>query len=196
MFNKKSSIVEAGRKLFFKYGFRRVSIGEICKEAKVSRVTYYKYFPDKESLFKSLVDELYAVNMSKFKELIQGNASFESAAKEMFFFKMDTMCRTGDEFIKDLLSFEKDTALGKYFQDKNEESFLFMKKIYREAQRKCEIRPNIKIELILSYFEYMRGFFNDGNVLRLYKDRTRMYKEFFNLIFYGIINSPGDRPIE
>src|SRR5574344_1474562 len=53
---KKSDILEAAKALFWKYGFKRVSIEEICREAKVSKVTFYKFYPNKIELAKAVLD--------------------------------------------------------------------------------------------------------------------------------------------
>ncbi|RKY44359.1 MAG: TetR/AcrR family transcriptional regulator, partial [Candidatus Neomarinimicrobiota bacterium] len=39
---KIDKIVETGKKLFYRYGIKKVSVEEICKEAGVSKATFYK----------------------------------------------------------------------------------------------------------------------------------------------------------
>ena len=41
---KKEQIIEAARKLFNKYGFKKVSMDEIAREAGVTKRTVYMYF--------------------------------------------------------------------------------------------------------------------------------------------------------
>ena len=43
----KDKIVEAARKLFYKYGFKKVSMDEIANEAGVTKRTIYMYFKSK-----------------------------------------------------------------------------------------------------------------------------------------------------
>ncbi len=47
---KYKDILETGQELFWKFGFRRVTIEEICKEAGISKMTFYKYFSNKMDL--------------------------------------------------------------------------------------------------------------------------------------------------
>ena len=54
---KKEQIVEAARKLFTKYGYKKVSMDEIAKEAGVTKKTVYAYFKDKDELFKYFIFE-------------------------------------------------------------------------------------------------------------------------------------------
>ena len=50
---KKDSVLkQAAVTLFYEQGWIATSIAEICRLAKVSRVTFYKHFPTKEALLK------------------------------------------------------------------------------------------------------------------------------------------------
>lgn len=54
---KKEQIIVAARNLFTKYGYKKVSMDEIAREANVSKKTVYAYFKDKEELFKYFIFE-------------------------------------------------------------------------------------------------------------------------------------------
>lgn len=54
---KQEQIIEAARKLFYKYGFKRVSVDEIAREAKVTKRTLYMYFKSKEEILKYFINE-------------------------------------------------------------------------------------------------------------------------------------------
>ena len=55
--NKKETIINTARKLFTQYGYTRVSMEEIAKEANVTKKTIYSYFKDKSALFQYFIDE-------------------------------------------------------------------------------------------------------------------------------------------
>ena len=42
-----TEILEAAKELFFKHGFKRISIEDICNKADVSRRTFYVYYENK-----------------------------------------------------------------------------------------------------------------------------------------------------
>lgn len=54
---KKKAIIESARNLFSTYGYKKVSMEEIAKEAGVTKKTVYSYFKDKDSIFLYFVDE-------------------------------------------------------------------------------------------------------------------------------------------
>ena len=64
---KEEQIVEAARKLFGKYGYKRVSMEEIAKEANVTKRTVYSYFKSKEEILKYFLNE-EVQNMKKILE--------------------------------------------------------------------------------------------------------------------------------
>lgn len=65
--NKKDNVIEKARLLFTKYGYKKVSMDEIAKEAGVTKKTIYSYFSDKEDLFKFFIKE----ELNKMKEIIE-----------------------------------------------------------------------------------------------------------------------------
>jgi AcrR family transcriptional regulator len=55
---KYEDILNTGKTLFWKHGVRRVTIEEICREADVSKMTFYRFFPNKIELAKTLLKKM------------------------------------------------------------------------------------------------------------------------------------------
>ena len=54
---KEEQIIEVARALFHKFGFKKVSMDEIAREAGVTKKTIYRYFDSKEALLKYFIQE-------------------------------------------------------------------------------------------------------------------------------------------
>jgi len=73
---KEKQILNAARKLFAKFGYKRVSMDEIAKESGVTKKTVYSYFKNKEEFLKYFLNE-EVQNMKKiFEEIEQKNNPF------------------------------------------------------------------------------------------------------------------------
>src|SRR5215813_13794412 len=53
---KRRQIIEGARQVFLAQGFDGASMGEIAREAGVSKGTLYVYFDSKEALFEAIVE--------------------------------------------------------------------------------------------------------------------------------------------
>ena len=89
---KREQVIEAARKLFHQFGFKKVSMEEIAKEAGVTKKTIYMYFASKEELLKYFIQE-EITNMEKIVEKVE--------AKHQDFFE------TVNEAIYEILQYRK-----------------------------------------------------------------------------------------
>lgn len=64
---KEEQIVDSARRLFGKYGYKRVSVDEIAREANVTKRTVYSHFKNKEEILKYFLNE-EVQNMKKIVE--------------------------------------------------------------------------------------------------------------------------------
>ena len=88
----KDKIVEAARNLFYRYGFKKVSMDEIANEAGVTKRTIYMYFKSKEDLLKYFIQE----EIENMKEIVE-----EVEKKNNDFFE------TVNEAIYEILQYRK-----------------------------------------------------------------------------------------
>ena len=57
-------VLDAALKLFSRQGYRATTVREIAKAARVSTGNLYHHFPDKEAIFRTLLDEYREIVMS------------------------------------------------------------------------------------------------------------------------------------
>lgn len=184
---KAQKLVETARDLFFRYGIKRVSIEEICRESGISKMTFYKHFKNKDAITIQIVEELYQDALNKINKILSQNIPFDEKIRQVAIFKVKIAKEYSNEFINDLLQ-DKDSECGKYLTKKRLEWNELTKKIYTGAQKRGEIRPDIKIEFIMFIFDCFREIILDEKIRDLYPDKSQIINEMFNLLFYGIIN--------
>lgn len=70
MIDKISLITEAAQKRFGLFGVEKTSMREIADDLKLSKASLYYYFPDKESLYKAVVEKEQQEFIAKISERI------------------------------------------------------------------------------------------------------------------------------
>jgi AcrR family transcriptional regulator len=67
---KMQMIIEASQKRFGLFGVEKTSMREIANDIKLSKASLYYYFPDKESLYKAVVEKEQTAFMENISERI------------------------------------------------------------------------------------------------------------------------------
>lgn len=115
---KGEQILNAAKKLFTNYGFKKVSMDEIASEAGVTKKTVYTYFSSKEELLKYCIKEELQ-NMRKIIENVE--------SKKLNF--METV----HQVIYNLLKYKKNCK--------------FLKMLFKESEilKNEQLKDNLKI---------------------------------------------------
>ena len=108
MTKKQSDIFEAAKKLFYKFGVRRVTIEYICEEANASKMTFYKYFPNKIELVKAVVDNYFSNAIEKYREMMQSEITAEEKIRKTFELKLERAMGLEMDFLADLYKYPDD----------------------------------------------------------------------------------------
>jgi len=72
---RRTEIVDAAEKLFYKKGFDNVTMDEIADAVEFSKGSLYVYFKNKDSLFFAIVARVHRDYFRQFKERLDENAS-------------------------------------------------------------------------------------------------------------------------
>jgi AcrR family transcriptional regulator len=184
--NKKyTAILAASRKLFWKHGFRRVTIEEICREAETSKMTFYRFFTDKSELAKVVLDQYYDESMQIFRNIIREDSSAAVKMKKMIAMKLEGSNDISNEFIQDFL-FSKDSSLSEYFEKKLQFIYAEGIKEFKNGQEEGWIRKDLNVDFFFYFNQKILPFIIDQQTLNFFNSPQDMIAEVSNLIIYGI----------
>ena len=184
---KRQQILETGKDLFWKFGFTRVSIEEICKEAGVSKMTFYKYFSNKMELVKILVDEILQESMIKYGKIMESVLPYPDKVMGMIELKREQTHTMSSEFFKDYLQ-SGDPELIAHLHKVSEENLQIFMNDFRKAQDKGEIRKDLKVEFIMAVLNQLMDWVqHDKSLLDLYDTPQDLAVELTRFMFYGIM---------
>ncbi|MDD4216246.1 MAG: TetR/AcrR family transcriptional regulator [Bacteroidales bacterium] len=184
--NKKQiSIIITAKELFYKHGFKRVSVEEICQTAKVSKMTFYKYYPNKIELAKAVYANLIEGSISKFQDILHGNTSAEEKLQKLLMLKIESTNDISIEFVQD---FYNDTELGlkEFIIDLNEKYQNTILKDFVYAQEKGWFNKDVDISLMFSISQKIMGLIDDPILLQKYESPQNIIIAITNLFMYGL----------
>jgi AcrR family transcriptional regulator len=183
---KKQQIVSTARDLFWKYGFRRVSIEEICREANVSKMTFYKHFKNKDELAKYIIDLITGIAMKKYREIMDSDMPFIQKVQKSILLKMESSNEMSQEFFDD---FHKNASpeLREHFNKLVRANLQTIQNDYIMAQKKGDVRPDINPNFILYYLDKILEMAKDENLMKMYKSPPDLINELTRFFFYGIL---------
>ena len=188
---KKQQILVTAEDLFLKFGLKRISIEEICSTARVSKMTFYKYFTNKIDLIKYLWTLMFNYGMKRFEEIENMDISFQE--------KVDLILKMKEESSKNL---RHEFALEYFFS--NDELRYFFNQMYQKsigsfinfiknAQAKGEVRPEIKPEFFIAAINKLMELVDNKQLVQSYDKYQDFVMEVNNFLFYGIFPRPDKK---
>lgn len=146
--SKQQTIIDTARRLFREHGFSAVSVGSICVEAAVSRVTFYKYYSGKNALLQEIVTEQKNRVRAEFEALLARQCSLREAAEAVFALQKQSFEELySAAFLRDIEE-NTDLELERFFHELNEEKYAFMRGFFHTLQQRRLIQPDLPVELI------------------------------------------------
>lgn len=182
---KQRAIMETGRRLFWKYGFRRVNVDEICREAGVSKMTFYRFFENKKDLAKTIYENEVRIGVERFDMLMKSEMSPSDKLKAIITMKLEGTNDMSREFLMDFYT-SNDTGLKAFVEDLTEKSWNEIITAFRYAQDKGWFRKDFKPEFVLYLTQHLIPMLTDENLLKLYDTPQELILEFANFFTYGI----------
>jgi AcrR family transcriptional regulator len=183
---KYDALLSTAKRLFWKHGIRRVSIEEICREAGVSKMTFYRYFPNKIELAKAMLEGIFEESMRNYRALMDQDIPFEEKVRQQLHQKFEGTREISAELIRDIYS-NQDWGLLEFMQRHTQASITTILNDYAQAQEKGWIRQGLNLKFLLFILRQMQAWVTDEELLASYDDTTDLIMEIANFFFYGIL---------
>lgn len=182
---KRSAILHSAQVLFWKHGFRRVSIDEICREAKTSKMTFYRFFPNKLEVARAVFDMVADEGLVKFRELMEGDTSPSDKMNKMLQLKMEGTNEISNEFISDFYN-NPELGLSTYIEEKSKIMWKETLGLFKAGQKDGWIRKDMNVEFMFLLMQKTVPMLTDKEVMKLYNSPHELIKELANMFLYGI----------
>ncbi len=184
---KYQQVLTVGKELFWKHGVKRVSVKEICQQAAVSKMTFYRFFDNKIELAKAILEQVIAKGVADYEAVMAQPISFEEKMLLLMTQKKAQTEEISKEFLEDIYGNEQ-TELIAYMNQKSSDYMEVVLNDYRQAQANGEMRADIKPEFILYFSGKMKEMLVDPQLQALYPNPQDLITEVTKFFFYGILN--------
>jgi AcrR family transcriptional regulator len=178
-------ILAAAKDLFWKHGFKRVTVEEICAKAGISKMTFYRYFQNKTELAKTVFDKTANEGYDQFRLILTENSTPDEKIEKILLLKFEGTHDISQEFLMDFYS-DKDSGLKEYVQQKTNEVWQKIISDFKSAQETGVFRRDIKMELFLAISQKMMELLDDQNITDLFSNPQEMIMESARILMYGI----------
>lgn len=182
---KQRDIVTAARELFWKHGFRRVTIQEICDRAGVSKMTFYKYWSNKIELAKTVFDREVQQGVERFNRVMEADIPADEKIREIVRIKAEGTHEISREFMEDFY-LDNEPELRQYVEQKTAEVWGHLMRDWRRAQEKGIFRKDFRPEFLLKVAGKIQELLKDEELMAMYGSTQDFILEFTRFIAYGI----------
>lgn len=180
-------LMHTAKELFWKYGFKRVSIEEICEKSGVSKMTFYRHFANKTEIAKAVFDEEVQSGVNAFRNILNTpKFTTDQKMKMIISLKMNGSYDISKEFLQDFYS-NPELGLKEYIEERSRAVWGEMLEDFRKAQRKGVFRKDFKPELFFHFAQKMADLINNKQMLELYGSPQSLMVELTNMMLYGIV---------
>jgi AcrR family transcriptional regulator len=184
---KKEKTEATAKELFWKHGFKKVSIDEICKKASVSRKTFYTYYPNKQALVLSILESLTNEMLDVFATLVADTEkSFSEKMNMLLLLKFEMNKEFSMEFINDFL--HPDSAeLLEYLNTVVGKSLKLTREFFTNAQQNGEMNPGLNLDFLLWNMQKQLEICSTPEALAMFPDSESMVRQISELMIYGVM---------
>lgn len=181
---KENLIIDAAHAVFLRYGFKRVTMGDIAEAAGISRPAVYLLFPNKEAVFKAVVRKL---NRHSLEKIQAGVALHASVAKQLLFAFDVWAVQPAEAIMQSPESRELVNSAYELAGDVVEESGLIFESLLMEIVKPALKNKKNQSMSVKQVAHLMRGAARGFKEVAKNTDELRgMIKQFIELILKGL----------
>ena len=173
---KHKDILATAKELFWKHGYKRVTIEEICEKASVSKMTFYRFYANKMELAKAVFDMVIDKAMQDFSEFMHSSIPASEKMKKMLAMKLEGTNDISKEFMMDFYN-NPELEISTYIMKRSGEVWQNVIEDFRQGQKSGWIRKDFKPEIMLIISQKLMELANDEKVLGLYSNPQELIME-------------------
>ena len=183
-------IVSTASRLFEQFGIRSVSIDNVCTELRISKKTFYNYFPQKEDLVEAVLIYQRNIQHEKFLKIFKNKNAIDSLILTI----REIRKTIGQESLAMCNDLEKyyPKVNDKYEQIAREEIRAGFERFLNQGIEEGYFRDDLDVEMIALFHSLqMKKTFEQMSQDPKKYSKKRIFEFFIDLMIHLIANEKG-----
>lgn len=183
---KQQQLEHTAQNLFFKHGFKKVSIEELCKKATVSRKTFYTFYENKNALVLEIMKLLMEATLLQYEAVLDEDLLFSEKIEKALHMKYSMSKQFTMEFIEDVYNSEV-PELVEYIGQAVQKSLKITRKLFLEAQQKGEINTDLNIDYVMWLLAKYQELINSHELMTMFPNAEALIRQVSDTFVYGVM---------
>lgn len=186
---KHGDILRTAEQLFMQFGYNKVTVEEICREAGVSKVTFYKYFKNKFAVLEEYLGSRLELGWKTFDRIRFADAPLQEKLLAMLAMKESAVSHFSAVFYQSLV--EGDAEVRGLLDRWTNMSMKAMRQFFIDGQASGEISTDYNLEFLMHVFGLIVSDTQSTALNTIYgDDLVKLTRDYMNFMFYGITGPP------
>ena len=186
----KKLLKDATWELVLKQGFKATKVQDICKEAGVSKMTFYYYYNNKHDIIEEVLLKFFDDAIESSKAIMSKDIPFHGKIMELVRWKAEFVMTMSPKFVQELYIGD-----GKYIEimkDVMQRTTAMTFDFYKDGKEKGEINRTVDIKVIMFWMNTVSDMIIEGKFNHLFDDPKEMNRQIRDLILYGVLGNKDE----
>ena len=179
-------LFDATRKIIWKNGINNTSVDQICEEAGLSKMTFYRAYENKFDIIKEILDENYEKVGKIYDEIFNKNIPFIEKIMEIIYYNTESVKEISPDLIRDIVK-QDNPQMKEYLNGKNQYYRDLILKYVAIEQKKGNFRDDVKIEFISFFLEHINELSLNQRLQQIYESTDELVNQLTKMFYFGIL---------
>lgn len=179
-------LLDATKSLIWKQGVNKTTVDQICEDAGLSKMTFYRAYENKFDIVKEILDANYSKMEEAYDRIFSKNIPFIEKIMELIYYNMESTKEISPDLIRDIVM-QDNPQMKDYMREKVEfHRDISMKYIIIE-QKKGNFRADVKLEFISFFLDHVNELILDERLSGIYESTDELANQLTKMFYFGIL---------